>query len=243
MPAYFIVDNEVTIRQGSRSTESRCRAPSRNTAASSSCEAARCRRWRVTGSPSASSDRVPEHRASSALVRLRGIPCAEGAAVAHGEGQRSPGRGSVGHERPHLELGRQGRRRAGSEEQPRNAKKRLLGSSPGSHDDVVQRSSYSSWRRHQTPASLRPLGARSSHWYMPQRPSTRIEADRSSNGRSFRDARDAARSGRFGARVRRRRSVLLWRRQEREGEDRPAGPDEAPHRASGSESRVDSTRK
>src|SRR6266478_6038024 len=25
--------------------------------------------------------------------------------------------------------------------------------------------SYSSWRRHQTPVSLRPLGARSSHWY------------------------------------------------------------------------------
>jgi hypothetical protein len=35
-----------------------------------------------------------------------------------------------------------------------------------------QRLSYSSWRRHQTPFSLRPLGARSSHWYMPQRPST-----------------------------------------------------------------------
>jgi hypothetical protein len=32
--------------------------------------------------------------------------------------------------------------------------------------------SYSSWRRHQTPVSLRPLGARSSHWYMPQRPSS-----------------------------------------------------------------------
>jgi hypothetical protein len=31
---------------------------------------------------------------------------------------------------------------------------------------------YSSWRRHQTPVSLRPLGARSSHWYMPQRTST-----------------------------------------------------------------------
>src|SRR5882724_2875360 len=30
---------------------------------------------------------------------------------------------------------------------------------------------YSSWRRHQIPFSLRPLGARSSHWYMPQRPS------------------------------------------------------------------------
>ena len=32
--------------------------------------------------------------------------------------------------------------------------------------------SYSSWRRHQTPVSLRPSGARSSHWYMPQRPSS-----------------------------------------------------------------------
>src|ERR1700704_11567 len=31
---------------------------------------------------------------------------------------------------------------------------------------------YSSWRRHQTPISLRPLGVRSSHWYMPQRPSS-----------------------------------------------------------------------
>src|SRR5205814_8828273 len=31
---------------------------------------------------------------------------------------------------------------------------------------------YSSWRRHHTPVSLRPLGARSSHWYMPQRPSS-----------------------------------------------------------------------
>ena len=32
---------------------------------------------------------------------------------------------------------------------------------------------YSSWRRHQgPPASLRPFGARSSHWYMPQSPSS-----------------------------------------------------------------------
>src|SRR5262245_18358809 len=38
--------------------------------------------------------------------------------------------------------------------------------------DSAQRLPYSSWRRYQTPASLRPLGARSSHWYMPQRPST-----------------------------------------------------------------------
>ena len=37
---------------------------------------------------------------------------------------------------------------------------------------VAQPCVYSSWRRHQTPVSLRPLGARSSHWYMPQRPSS-----------------------------------------------------------------------
>src|SRR5262245_21691109 len=37
---------------------------------------------------------------------------------------------------------------------------------------AAQPLSYSSWRRHQMPFSLRPLGARSSHWYMPQRPST-----------------------------------------------------------------------
>ncbi len=38
--------------------------------------------------------------------------------------------------------------------------------------DVAQPLPYSSWRRHQTPDSLRPWGARSSHWYMPQTPST-----------------------------------------------------------------------
>jgi hypothetical protein len=31
---------------------------------------------------------------------------------------------------------------------------------------------YSSCRRHQMRVSLRPLGARSSHWYMPHRPSS-----------------------------------------------------------------------
>ena len=30
---------------------------------------------------------------------------------------------------------------------------------------------YSSWRLHHTPVSLRPSGARSSHWYAPHRPS------------------------------------------------------------------------
>jgi hypothetical protein len=38
--------------------------------------------------------------------------------------------------------------------------------------EIAQPLPYSSWRRHQTPVSLRPLGARSSHWYMPQRPSS-----------------------------------------------------------------------
>ena len=40
--------------------------------------------------------------------------------------------------------------------------------------DLAQRLPYSSWWRHQLPpnSSLRPLGARSSHWYMPQRPSS-----------------------------------------------------------------------
>ncbi len=32
--------------------------------------------------------------------------------------------------------------------------------------------SYSSWRRHHMPVSLRPSGARSSHWYMPHTPSS-----------------------------------------------------------------------
>ena len=45
-------------------------------------------------------------------------------------------------------------------------------SSANDTHNLAQRLSYSSWRRHQTPVSLRPLGARSSHWYMPQRPSS-----------------------------------------------------------------------
>src|SRR5260221_11242936 len=37
----------------------------------------------------------------------------------------------------------------------------------------AQRTLYSLWRLHQTPSSsLRPLGARSSHWYIPHRPSS-----------------------------------------------------------------------
>ena len=54
------------------------------------------------------------------------------------------------------------------------AMRREISSPQLRHDnhDFAQRLSYSSWRRHHTPVSLRPLGARSSHWYMPQRPST-----------------------------------------------------------------------
>ena len=39
-------------------------------------------------------------------------------------------------------------------------------------DAMAQALPYSSWRFHQTPCSLRPSGARSSHWYMPHRPSS-----------------------------------------------------------------------
>lgn len=39
------------------------------------------------------------------------------------------------------------------------------------HRNGQVRLSYSSWRRHQKPVSLRPSGARSSHWYMPHRAS------------------------------------------------------------------------
>jgi hypothetical protein len=40
-----------------------------------------------------------------------------------------------------------------------------------SHTDQAELLSYSSWRRNHRPVSLRPFGARSSHWYMPQRTS------------------------------------------------------------------------
>ena len=49
----------------------------------------------------------------------------------------------------------------------------------------------------------------------------RRKAGRSSNGTGPGEARDAARSGCVGARVRWRRSVLLRRRKQREGESRP----------------------
>jgi hypothetical protein len=38
--------------------------------------------------------------------------------------------------------------------------------------DIAHRAGYSSWRRHHMPVSLRPLGARSSHTYVPQRASS-----------------------------------------------------------------------
>ena len=49
----------------------------------------------------------------------------------------------------------------------------------------------------------------------------RCEANRSSNGRGPGEARDAAWNGRVGARIRWRRSVLLRRRKQRQGESRP----------------------
>src|SRR5262245_46630942 len=58
-----------------------------------------------------------------------------------------------------------------SAETPKKARPEAIASDPL---PLAQRLSYSSWRRHQGPGpvSLRPLGARSSHWYIPQRPST-----------------------------------------------------------------------
>ncbi len=40
------------------------------------------------------------------------------------------------------------------------------------HHALQLSAAYSSWRRHQRPVSLRPCGARSSHWYMPQKASS-----------------------------------------------------------------------
>src|SRR4051794_5656467 len=55
-----------------------------------------------------------------------------------------------------------------SAETPRNAcwetrSEAMLVRSPGASLRSAQPGLYSSWRRHQTPVSLRPLGARSSH--------------------------------------------------------------------------------
>jgi hypothetical protein len=53
-----------------------------------------------------------------------------------------------------------------------DAHQRIVSAALAGEGQVTQRFSYSSWRRHQMSVSFRPLGARSSHWYMPQRPST-----------------------------------------------------------------------
>jgi hypothetical protein len=73
--------------------------------------------------------------------------------------------------------GRSGRPRP-PEHPPRRTRGQSHAPSPARANDdsglarQVTHLSYSSWRRHQTPVSLRPLGARSSHGYMPQRPSS-----------------------------------------------------------------------
>jgi hypothetical protein len=71
-----------------------------------------------------------------------------------------------------------------------------------------------------------------------------LRPSRSANGRGPGEAPDAARNGRVGARIRWRRSLLLRRRKEREGEGRP--PAQARLQANlrggrGSESPIDAT--
>jgi len=65
------------------------------------------------------------------------------------------------------------------------------------------------------------LGRRRALARHPGRRRERFEASRSANGRGPGEPRDAARGGGFGARVRWGQAVLLRRRKEREGEDRP----------------------
>src|SRR5205823_1095339 len=57
--------------------------------------------------------------------------------------------------------------RGGSEARPWDSRATTTTTShrPCAAHATAQPLSYSSWRRHQTPVSLRPLGARSSHWY------------------------------------------------------------------------------
>ena len=59
-----------------------------------------------------------------------------------------------------------------SAEMPKKACCDIRPEAMGRRIDVIHLLSYSSWRRNQRPVSLRPRGARSSHWYMPQRPSS-----------------------------------------------------------------------
>ena len=68
----------------------------------------------------------------------------------------------------------QDRRRARQDDVHVRLRRELARQGCGGRDElqVDQFPSYSSCRRHQKPCSLRPRGARSSHWYMPQRPSS-----------------------------------------------------------------------
>jgi hypothetical protein len=59
-----------------------------------------------------------------------------------------------------------------SAEVPKNAWCEVLSKAMGRDPLSRNHLPYSSWRRHQTPVSFRPFAARSSHWYVPQRPST-----------------------------------------------------------------------
>ena len=97
-----------------------------------------------------------EERSREAGPRLSGHP--------HPRHRHGP---AAGHRHPaHRRHGRAPAdrgHRAGDEEQRRDPEKR---------HDSAQPLPYSSWRRNQRPVSLRPLGARSSHWYMPQSPSS-----------------------------------------------------------------------
>ena len=65
-------------------------------------------------------------------------------------------------------------------------------------------------------------GSTTSSGTAPGKATRRRAADRSANRTGPGEARDAARRGRVGARVRWRRSVLLRRRKQREGESHPS---------------------
>ena len=93
MPAYFVVDNEVTdpvgfeeyrkqvpVTVGKYGGKFLVRGGQVQTLGGDWKPEAHCRH------------RVSEHRERPALVRLRGIPCVEGAPVAHGARQRGSGR-------------------------------------------------------------------------------------------------------------------------------------------------------
>ena len=71
----------------------------------------------------------------------------------------------------HRHLAHRGHGRAPDDRAPPRWPRRAARRRPRTRP-CAQPFSYSSWRRHHTPVSLRPLGARSSHWYIPQRPSS-----------------------------------------------------------------------